>query len=226
MRLLANELKRKDCSAATRRALTNALVISGQGGRELLALVKKKELPDEIKGIAALGLARSADKRVREEAAKLLPVPKAEGFPPIAELVQLKGDVKRGESAYSKAGCVACHRVKGQHIDFGPNLSEIGKKLSKEAMYQSILFPNAAISHGFHGVILTQKNGASVAGYITSETDEAVTIRLPGGVSQKISTKDITGREDMQQSLMPPGLAASLKKEELADLVAYLLSLK
>jgi len=30
----------------------------------------------------------------------------------------------------------------------------------------------------------------------------------------------------MQQSLMPPGLAASLKKEELADLVAYLQSLK
>ena len=116
--------------------------------------------------------------------------------------------------------------MKGQHIDFGPDLSEIGKKLSKEAMYQSILFPNAAISHGFHGVILTQKNGASVAGYITSETDEAVTIRLPGGVSQKISSKDITGRKDMQQSLMPPGLAASLKKEDLADLVAYLQSLK
>ena len=227
MRLLANELKRKDTSAATRRALTNALVISGQGGRELLALVKRKELPDEVKGIAALGLTRSADKRVREEAAKLLPVPKAEGFPPIAELVQLKGDAKRGESAYSKAGCIACHRVKGQHIDFGPDLSEIGKKLSKEAMYQSILFPNAAISHGFHGVILSLKNGSAVAGYITSETDEDVTIRLPGGVSQKLPSKDITGREDMQQSLMPPGLAAaSLKKEELADLVAYLLSLK
>jgi putative membrane-bound dehydrogenase-like protein len=226
MRLLAGELKRKDCSAATRRAITNALVVSGQGGRELLELVKRKELPDDLKAIAALGLARSADKRVRDEAAKLLPVPKAEGFPPIAELAQLKGNAKRGESAYSKAGCIACHRVKGQHIDFGPDLSEIGKKLSKEAMYQSILFPNAAISHGFHGVTLSGKNGTSVAGYITSETDESITIRLPGGVSQKISSKDITGREDMQQSLMPPGLAASLKKEELADLVAYLQSLK
>ena len=105
--------------------------------------------------------------------------------------------------------------------EFLPQIPMIG------SIYQSILFPNAAISHGFHGVILTLKSGASVAGYITSETDEAVTIRLPGGVSQKISSKDVAGREDMPQSLMPPGLAAaSLKKEELADLVAYLQSLK
>ncbi len=227
MRLLAGELKKADTSAATRRAITNALVVSGQGGRELLDLVKRKELPADLKAIAALGLARSADRRVRDEAAKLLPVPKAVGFPPIAELALLAGEAKRGESAYSKAGCIACHRVNGQHIDFGPDLSEIGKKLSKEAMYQSILFPGAAISHGFHGVILTLKNGSSVAGYITSETGESITIRLPGGVSQKLSSKDVTVREDMQQSLMPPGLAAaSLKKEELADLVAYLQSLK
>ena len=228
-RLLASELRGAQVANNTKRTIVNALLLSGQGGRELIELAKRNQLDKLLKPIAALGLARSPDRRLREEAAKLLPAPKAEGsdnLPPIVELAKLDGDPKKGETIYTKGGCVACHRVNGKHIDFGPDLTEIGKKLSKEAMFESILFPSAAISHGFHGVTIKTNKGAPVAGYITSETDDFVTIRLPGGVSQKIAQQDIGTREDMPQSLMPPGLAGALKQDELADLVAYLMSLK
>ena len=228
-RLLANELNNKNTNALARRTIANALLISSQGGRDLLDLVKKKQLADELKPVAALGLARSPDRRVREEAAQLLPLPPAEGsqkLPPIPELAQIKGDPKKGAAAYTKAGCIACHQVNGKHIDFGPDLSQIGSKLSREAMFEAILYPNAAISHGFHGVSVKKKDGSSFAGYITGETDSAVTLRLPGGVSQAIPTKEIASRENMSDSLMPPGLTGTLTKEELADLVAYLVNLK
>ena len=228
-RLLATELNRKETPAITRRAIANALVISGQGSRDLLDLVKKNQLADELKSVAALGLARSPDQRIRQEAAKLLPTPEAVGvtkLPPIADLAKANGDAKKGEAAYAKAGCITCHQIGGKHIDFGPDLSEIGKKLSREAMYEAILFPSTAISHGFHGVTIKTGKDTSVTGYITSETDKAVNIHLPGGVSLAIPNDKITGREDMTESLMPPGLTAALSQEEHADLVEYLMSLK
>jgi len=228
-RLLANELKSKNTSPAARRAITNALIISGQGGRDLLELAKKNELANDLKPIAALGLARSPDRRIREEAAKILPLPKPAGgvdLPPISELAQLKGDAKKGDAVYTKAGCIACHRIDGKHIDFGPDLTQIGSKLSKEAMFEAILFPDAAISHGFHGVNIKLKTGSSVIGYVTSETDKEISLRMAGGTTLKIPTKDIASRDNIEQSLMPPGLTANLEQEELANLVSYLLSLK
>lgn len=227
--LLSQELKRKEASLVTKRALVNALIISGQGGSELLNLAKNGELEEALKPIAALGLARSPDQRLREEAANILPVPEALGaekLPPMKELFSMSGNAKSGEASFSKAGCVTCHKVNGQFIDFGPDLTGIGNKLSKEGLFQAILYPSAAISHGFHGVILKKQNGESMAGYITGETDEEVTLRLPGGVSLAFPVKDISAREEMEQSLMPPGLAATLSAQELVDLIAYLQNLK
>ncbi len=226
---LIGELKRNETPLETKRALVNGLLLSSQGARDLLTLASKGELEEPLKLAAAIGLARNADPRIREEAAKILPVPKvpgAENLPPLAQLLAMKGDPSRGEIGFAKAACMTCHQVNGQYIDFGPDLTEIGNKLSKEAMLEAILYPNAAISHGFHGIVLTKKSGETFSGYLTGETDAEVTLRLPGGISQVFPVKDIASRKVMDQSLMPPGLAGALTHQELADLVAYLQSLK
>ena len=68
--------------------------------------------------------------------------------------------------------------------------------------------------------------GESLTGFVSSETQDAITLRLPGGVSQAIPVKEIAGREPMELSLMPNGLTAVLTTSELVDLVAYLQTLK
>ncbi|MEM1295708.1 MAG: PVC-type heme-binding CxxCH protein, partial [Verrucomicrobiota bacterium] len=227
--LLAGELKRREVSPSIKLSIVRALAISSQGGRELLNLAQKDQLSDALKPVAALSLSQSADGGIRNAAAKALPVPTAQGvenLPPMVELVQMKGNSANGASAYSKAACMTCHKVNGQFIDFGPDLSEIGNKLSKEAMFEAILYPSAAISHGFHGVALTTKSGQAFSGYITGETNTEVTLRLPGGVSQAFPANALEKREELEQSLMPPGLAAALTTQELVDLVAFLQSLK
>ena len=45
--------------------------------------------------------------------------------------------------------CIQCHQVNGLGKEVGPNLSEIGKKLTKQALFESILYPSAGISHNF-----------------------------------------------------------------------------
>ena len=51
----------------------------------------------------------------------------------------MKGDAKHGVEIFNN--CVICHRIGENGIDFGPNLSEIGTKLGKDAIYEAILSP-------------------------------------------------------------------------------------
>lgn len=37
--------------------------------------------------------------------------------------------------------CNKCHLVRGEGKQIGPDLTEIGSKLSREAMFESILYP-------------------------------------------------------------------------------------
>jgi putative heme-binding domain-containing protein len=220
----ANE-KRLD----VRRSLLEALALSGEGGRLILRWNGEGKLPADLKASAALALSRSTDGNLRDTAGRELPVPAALGlekFPPLAELMKLKGDPVKGQAAYMTAGCIACHRVKGQFIDFGPDLTQIGNKLSKDGLFTAILYPSAAIEHSFGGLQVTTKDGLTLNGYIISDTDAELSLRIAGGATQVLKKTDITKREEMPQSLMPPGLAATVGPQGLADIVAWLQTLK
>ncbi|HYF34599.1 MAG TPA: c-type cytochrome, partial [Prosthecobacter sp.] len=212
-----------------RRALIDSLALSREGARAILKWHKEGKLPEAFKEQAALALSRSTDAAIRNEAASDLPLPAAQGlqdFPPLGELMKLPGDPAKGQPAFMAAGCVACHRVKGQYIDFGPDLSQIGAKLSKDGLFTAILYPSAAIEHSFVGQQVTTKDGLIMLGYIISETDTELTLRVAGGAASVLKKADITAREEMKQSLMPPGLAGPIGPEGLADLVAWLQTLK
>ncbi len=217
--------KRED----VRHVIIDALALSGEGGRSILKWQSEGKLPAEYKDQAALALSRSTDGSVRDQAAKELPLPAAQGlenFPKLPELVKLKGDAAKGQQMFMQAGCIACHRVKGQFIDFGPDLSQIGAKLSAEGLFTAILYPSAAIEHSFVGQTVTTKEGQSITGYPISETDTELTLRIAGGASTPVKKSSIVKKEEMKLSLMPPGLAGAIGPQGLADLVAWLQTLK
>jgi putative membrane-bound dehydrogenase-like protein len=215
--------------ADVRHVIIDALALSGEGGRAILKWQSEGKLPAEFKDQASLALSRSTDAGLRSEAAKVLPLPAAQGlenFPKLPELVKLKGDAAKGQPMFMQAGCIACHRVKGQFIDFGPDLSQIGAKLSAEGLFTAILYPSAAIEHSFVGQTVTTKEGQTITGYPISETDAELTLRIAGGASTPVKKSSIVKKEEMKLSLMPPGLAGAIGPQGLADLVAWLQTLK
>ncbi|MBN8422323.1 MAG: NPCBM/NEW2 domain-containing protein [Verrucomicrobia bacterium] len=215
--------------ADVRHVIIDALALSGEGGRAILKWQSEGKLPAEYKDQSALALSRSTDAGVRSEAATALPLPAAQGlenFPKLPELVKLKGDAAKGQQMFMQAGCVACHRVKGQYIDFGPDLSLIGAKLSAEGLFTAILYPSAAIEHSFVGQTVTTKEGQTITGYPISETDAELTLRIAGGASTPVKKSSITKQEELKLSLMPPGLAGAIGPQGLADLVAWLQTLR
>ena len=217
--------KRED----VRRVLIDALALSGEGGRAILKWQSEGKLPPQFKDQAALALSRSTDAGLRDQAARELPLPAAQGlanFPKLPELLKLKGDAAKGQAMFMQAGCVACHRVKGQFIDFGPDLTQIGAKLSQDGLFTAILYPSAAIEHSFVGQNVTTKEGQTVMGYVVSETDAELTLRMAGGASTTVKKASIVKKEELKDSLMPPGLAGAIGPQGLADLVAWLQTLK
>src|SRR5690606_15766064 len=122
--------------------------------------------------------------------------------------------------------CASCHIADGAGTDFGPGLSDIGNKLSRSFLYSSIIYPNAGINFGYEGHNIELKDGSLFSGYILSESEDEVTLKMMGATIKKISKKDIGKMEAMDNSLMPEGLDRIMKERDLVDLVAYLETLR
>ncbi|PWT94993.1 MAG: dehydrogenase, partial [Bacteroidetes bacterium] len=198
------------------------------GEDRMLALAKSKQLPEDVKTIAVSTLSHAYRPEIREEAAKYLntgSTAQTAALPSIEELVSLKGDATAGSQVFNTY-CTTCHQVNGKGVNFGPALSEIGSKLSKEAIYNSIIHPSAGISFGFDGFIFKLKNGSSLVGYVASETSTEISIKQIGGNIEKHLKSEIASQKPYGSSLMPEGLAQTMGKDQLVNLVEYLQTLK
>ena len=109
-----------------------------------------------------------------------------------------------------------------QGRDVGPALSAIGTKLTSKQLFSSILKPSETISLGYEGVSVVTDDGTLQTGFVSSETKETLTLRIPGGLQKEIPTVSIEFRRRSKVSLMPAGIDAVLLPEELVDLVGWL----
>ena len=164
---------------------------------------------------------------MRTEASTYLKLPAAkEGapLPPIAAMVDKKGNAINGKEVF-KTLCLNCHVTNGEGVNFGPELSEIGDKLSREALYTSVLFPDQGISFGFEGYRLQLNDGSTAVGKIASETADKIDLQYMS-TQQTVAKENIMSRVKLESSLMPSSLQSSMSEQELIDLVEYLASLK
>lgn len=211
----------------TRSLAVQAMANGWNGENRVLELLQTHQLPDALVVPAATALLDTWRGDIRAGAAAFLDLPQAGevSLPPVNELVKRQGEPAKGKKVFDTY-CASCHQVNGAGTRFGPDLSEIGSKLSPEALYAAILQPDAGISFGYEGVLITLKDGSKVSGYIESQTEEALSLRMMGGLSQTYARSDIVSVEFLPRSLMTPNLHATMGEQGLIDLVAYLRSLQ
>lgn len=214
-------------SGAVRNAAIRSFGGHGESERALLTLAKENKIPKDLTNSAASVFQNIWRPDMREEAAKYIPLPTTKGgtsLPDIGELVSKKGDAIKGKEVFKNI-CSTCHQVNGEGTNFGPALSEIGDKLSKSAMYKSILYPDLGISFGYEGYMLKMKDGSEAFGMITSESESEIEITYMTN-KQTIKKSDVVSKTQLGNSLMPANLQAGMTEEELVDLAEYLSSLK
>jgi quinoprotein glucose dehydrogenase len=140
----------------------------------------------------------------------------------------LGGDPDRGKAIFFEkveVQCSRCHQVKREGGTVGPALDSVGRRLSRQAILESILQPNKVIAPGYESVLLTLKNGQDISGTVKKETaDELVLESLESGVTTVRKTTIAERRRSL--SAMPEALTAFLTKRELRDLIEYLATLR
>ncbi len=219
-----------DAPAELRRQAAQAAASSRNGALKLLEQAEKGELDPALTQSIAARMHSSPQNDIRARAIKLFPLPPAKNgkpMPPITELIKKKGDINRGRIAFETTGtCANCHVVNRKGKEVGPNLSEIGKKLSRTAFFESVLFPSAGISHNYemYSVVLT--DGNVLNGVMPTSTDDSVTIKDAKAISRVVKRSNIEIITKQKISIMPADLQKLITEQELVDIVEYLQTLK
>ena len=231
--LLVEVVRDSASPVPARSQAIRALAGTEAGAAELLKAGEREQAGWDagLRTTAARALAQARWPTIREAAGRVFPVPRlADGapLPGVVELSRRKGDPARGAGVFrsEKAGCIKCHRVEAEGVDFGPALSQIGGKLGKEALYEAILEPSAGISFGFEGWDFELRGGDTVSGRLASETAEELAVKQPAGVVVRVPKATVVRRVAQPLSVMPAGLGELLTVEELVDLVEYLTTLR
>jgi putative heme-binding domain-containing protein len=145
----------------------------------------------------------------------------------LANNALVAGDAKHGKEVYERVtlNCIACHQIGGKGGITGPQLDALGRGVPAELIVEAVLWPQRQIKEGYVATTVTMKDGRFLAGYKVAETPTELQLR--DMATQQLSTlpkSAIQTRADAG-SLMPEGLTASLTREELRDLIAYLAAL-
>lgn len=137
------------------------------------------------------------------------------------------GSVERGKQLYHRAAlaCATCHLIDGKGGKLGPDLSTVGSYMTPESLLESVLNPSTDIKQGYETVVVTRKDQTLVSGLLQRKTDSGVLVRDPTGKVVNIPGKDIAKVDTSPVSLMPPGLTASLTRDEMVDLMTFLTKL-
>ncbi len=181
---------------------------------------------DDIDPIRRSRLLRHPDGAVREAAAARLG---AGSSPDRAKVIEAYGpalaltaNVSRGHALY-KESCSPCHRIGEEGIDMGPDLRTVSQH-PPEKILANILDPNLDIQPGYHAYNCELQDGEQLFGIIASENATSITLKIAGGTSRVLLRSDIYSMESTSLSFMPDGWEATLKQQDLADLIAFLKS--
>ena len=212
-------------SPAVRQLATRSLGNSWHGMDYLLDAVKDGDLPREEAEYTARVLSQSWRGNIREEAISWLASNRSGEAVDLDAIVSMEGDSRHGEQVFTEY-CAACHQVNGEGVRFGPTLDRIGEKLGPDALLAAIAYPSQGIGFGYEGYEFSMADGQKLVGYIESQTENELTVRMMGGVSNTVKKNDITDRRPLDESLMTAGLHTIMEPQELADLVSYLETLR
>jgi putative membrane-bound dehydrogenase-like protein len=200
------------------------------------ALVTALHKAPTARGLRAEVLTRTFEKypaEVRKAAAPLLARAEADRRSQQARLDELtktlaSGDAQRGRQVFvgARATCLACHSVAGQGAQIGPDLTRIAGARSERDLLEAIVFPSASFVRGYEPYQITTKDGRSFSGIIRRETAEAIVLATTATTEERIRRDAIDEIEPGKVSIMPEGLDRQLTPQELADLIAYLRTLK
>jgi putative membrane-bound dehydrogenase-like protein len=166
------------------------------------------------------------DEAIREQAVRLFgsqaPGPRQAVLDDYQAALTLKGHKERGEEVYDRE-CIKCHRLSSREHQIGPNLIR-GSEKDPESLLKNILDPNRFVEPQYLSYVVTDQRGGLYTGILSEETSTSITLVEGQDLSNTLQRKDIKEIRATGNSLMPEGLEESISKQEMADLISFILA--
>jgi len=138
-----------------------------------------------------------------------------------------RGNAETGDKIYSgKAACGSCHMVNGKGGRLGPDLSRIGAARSRMALVREIRNASEYIPQGYEPVTVVTRDGRQIKGCRKNEDSFSIQIMDTNEQLLTFLKNDVREVIDEKRSLMPDYGLDRLTEAELADLLAYLRTLR
>jgi uncharacterized repeat protein (TIGR03806 family) len=131
-----------------------------------------------------------------------------------------------GKKAFESVGCNQCHRLGGDGGTVGPDLGGVSKRLSLREILESITEPSKVVADEYAATIFETARGTRITGRIEREEGDALVIRTGPADSDvvRLAKSEIEDRRKSSVSNMPMGTINVLEKNQILDLMSYILS--
>jgi cytochrome c oxidase cbb3-type subunit 3 len=140
------------------------------------------------------------------------------------ESTKFPGDVKRGrELFYGKARCSECHAIAGSGGFIALELSGFGADRSADQILQAIVKPSNTNRLGGKMIVKTQ-GGKEYSGVVRNEDNFSLQLQTLDGAFVLFQKSELAVFSHQPDSLMPTDYGSTLSRDELNDLVSFLMS--
>ena len=193
----------------------------------------QRPLSSQVRKDVILAGSEHADIRIRDL---------FESFVPASQRVQRLGTVIRPEAILARQGsaaagrelflkgagvqCRNCHRVANQGNQLGPDLDGIAKKNDRRTLLETILEPSRKIDPKYRTYLVETVQGQVYTGLLASRSEKEVVLRDAARKEIRIAAADVDLLAPQSKSLMPELLLKDMTLQQVADLLAFLESLK
>ncbi len=224
---------RRATRPAEKTALVEGLLSSTSGALMLLRSIEEKTLPETAVSLAIGKGTGHKDVRVRDLFERFLPpqrrVKRLGSVVRPDQILSLPGDRTRGRRVFfDTAGvqCKSCHRVGQEGQEVGPELTTIGKKYNRSELLESLLEPSKRIDPKYVTYLVETTEGRLLTGLLVKKDANEVVIKDTQNKVIRVPSNQIEQLVPQRRSLMPDLLLRDMTADQVADLLAYLGSLK
>ncbi|MCA9115998.1 MAG: PQQ-dependent sugar dehydrogenase [Planctomycetaceae bacterium] len=218
---------------AKRQKLIARLLEATAPALHLARAVSAEQLPPETRQLVIATAVAHPQSQIRDLFEAFLPPNQrtkrlGEAIDP-AQILALTGNLERGRNLFFQAAdvqCRNCHRIEGQGRELGPDLSGIGKKLTRPQLLESLLEPSKRIEAKYVVHLVETTRGLVHTGLLVRRDDTEVVLADARGKEIRIPADEVEEVVPQRQSLMPDLLLRDMTADQVADLLEFLSSLK
>jgi putative heme-binding domain-containing protein len=194
----------------------------------LMRALDRQQPPDPVRQQVIRQASKHAQAEVRDLFERFLPPEQRSkrlgtAIDPQAILAQ-KGDAGRGESLFfaEASRCASCHQIGERGKELGPDLDDVGTRLTRSQILDSILEPSRIIEPRYVSYVAQTSKGVVHTGLLIEKTDRVIVLKDAQHQVIRLKRAEVEHLTPQPTSSMPEQLLSALTLQEAADLLEFL----